>query len=344
MEKIEKIKDKDLNDKNKYFKEALKNKRIIKEMFEINSEAYKKKIEENNLHYLEILDEINLLKGKSDVDIKKIKEIESKASDDYQKHLINLKLLLKTKEQYNTLIKEKEKEISSLKQKNIFIDQDIKNKEVQINSVDAQIIEAEYQNKILKEKSNSLFEKLNKNKYEEQKINSNNIDKISIIGEDHLLDSSVINNKVNTGKSNNNMYKFNKQISEKENNNVNMKMEIDVGNGKCNEKNQKENIIKNNIVIMDRIDINNSNFNSKFNNNNNNNDNCNYFSENSIKSNSFYSEHQNQNELKKNLLFDVKSKEHYKYLDSNYENSNFDNNEISQIEEIKLKKSKCIIF
>ena len=81
-----------------------------------------------------------------------------------KKHNINKKLLTKTREHYQILIKDRNKEISVIKQKNVFINQDIQNRKLQLNSLTAQIEEANFQNDLLRQSVNSKLEELNQAK------------------------------------------------------------------------------------------------------------------------------------------------------------------------------------
>lgn len=155
----------------KYFDDIIKNKTMVRDMFLVNVEAYESKIKENNNKGLEIQEQITMERLKHENEVKSLKDLMRKNDEELKKHLINLKLLSKTKEHYEILIKDKSKEIHAIKQKNTFINQDIVNRKLQLNSLAAQIEEAEFQNKNLKNNVQNKLEELNISRYDEQKIN-----------------------------------------------------------------------------------------------------------------------------------------------------------------------------
>ena len=164
----------------KYFEDIIKNKVLIKEMFNINIEAYEKKINEN-LNVIESLkEEIEHQKKLHEEELKEMKELCEKYEEDLKKHVLNLKLLMKSKEHYESLIKEKQKEITSVRQKNVFINQDILNRKFQLDSLTAQIDEAEFQKSSLEASVKKKLEELNLSRLNER----NECCDISIIEED----------------------------------------------------------------------------------------------------------------------------------------------------------------
>lgn len=177
-----------------YFDDIIKSKTVIRDLFLVNVEAYDSKIKQNQNIGQELQDKVNHLKLKHESEVKIMKEQLKKCDEDLKKHAINLRLLSKTKEHYEILIKEKQKEIHTVKSKNVFINQDILNRKLQLNSLQAQIEDAEYQNKNLKASVKSKYEELNLSKFDEQQLSSNqNI--ITIVEENDIdnLDKRVEN-------------------------------------------------------------------------------------------------------------------------------------------------------
>lgn len=220
-----------------YFKEILKNKILVRDMFITNVDAYENKLKENESYYNEIQAEIEQERLSNEKDLKLKNNELKKIDEDLKKHLINLKLLSKTKEHYQILIKEKNSELHNAKQKSTFVYQDILNRKLQISSLNAQIQESEYQNNKLKSLVQSKKEELNLSRYDEKKYNYDK-DKISIIdfNEDEVknLDnkSLVYIPPINVANDEN----YNKQEKEKLDKNRNISTEM---KGKNKDNNTK---------------------------------------------------------------------------------------------------------
>jgi hypothetical protein len=177
-----------------YFDDIIKSKIIVRDLFLVNVEAYENKIKQNQITGQELQDKLNQLKLKHENEAKLLKDQYKKCDEDLKKHAINLKLLSKTKEHYEILIKEKLREIHTIKSKNVFINQDILNRKLQLNSVQAQIEDAEYQNKNLKASVKSKYEELNLSKYDEQQLGSNQ--NIVTVVEDNNTDNISLNERI----------------------------------------------------------------------------------------------------------------------------------------------------
>jgi hypothetical protein len=171
-----------------YINDILKNKDMVKEMFRTNILVYEDKIKDNELKIAALKDEINKISSDFSFVENKLKLDYAKNHDQFKKHEINFKLLEKTNQHYNILIKEREDEIKKHDEQSIYAHQDYQNKKVKLDCLNAQIIEAEFQlknlNKSLEEKignvidngSDSFIEEFNKsdndeiNKYLSEKI------------------------------------------------------------------------------------------------------------------------------------------------------------------------------
>lgn len=190
-----------------YFKEIIKNKQVIKDMYNTNIEIYEKKICENKEKIINLEELYKINKEKN---IKEIEELNLelfKQEEELKKHQVNYKLLNKTKEHYKILIKERLNDIKKYKDKNIFLNQDITNRKLQINSLEAQIQEAEYQNKTLKDVLSNKTEELNKSLHEENMIFKESIfkgNKSNIININCEKIDNNINDKISPNKNTNN--------------------------------------------------------------------------------------------------------------------------------------------
>lgn len=154
----------------KYFNDIIKNKEVIRDMFLTNIELYEKKIIENQNIIHDLKQELEFTRREQLEDINKARLEVSKLEDEKKKHDLNFKMLSKTLEHYEILVRERIKEINSLKQKSIFVNQDICNRKLQINSLTAQIEESEYQNNNLKEAIALKVEELNLSRNKEAQI------------------------------------------------------------------------------------------------------------------------------------------------------------------------------
>lgn len=161
----------------KYFDDVLKNKEVIRDMYLTNVSAYEEKIKKNAEVIERLKDELRQVKLENELEENKLKSDYNSSMDELKKYQINFKLLMKTYQQYEQLIKERQEQINTLQEKLIFVDQDLHSKKFKLESSEAQVQELEYQNKNLQatveEKSNQLKHKRIKDSYSNQiKYNS----------------------------------------------------------------------------------------------------------------------------------------------------------------------------
>jgi hypothetical protein len=142
-----------------YFEDIIRNKDMIKDMFNTNILVYEDKLRSNEETLNEKKDEYNRLMNDFTLIENKLKLEYAKNHEELQKYEINYKLLEKTHSHYKTLIREREEEIKKLEQQSIFAYQDYQNKKVKLDCINVQIIEAEFQLKNLQKR---LTEKMSK--------------------------------------------------------------------------------------------------------------------------------------------------------------------------------------
>ena len=220
----------------KYFNDIIRNKEIIKNMFLTNIEAYNSKVKQNT----EIIDDnkiiLNSEKRENEEKCKKIQDEINKLIEDQKKHEVNYKLLNKTVEHYQILIKDRHKDINTLKQKTIFVNQDTCNRKLQLDSLTVQIEEAEYQNKILNDALKKKNEELNISRYNEiqiEKLERENIIKDRIIVEDESRSSNDANTKIDKLDIDSSLIKDNHYMRNRYNTITEGSSEINIKKTKC---------------------------------------------------------------------------------------------------------------